>query len=43
MTVSERKLIEQIYEKDKKLKPEDVNNLKRWVETQGHLPKISGK
>lgn len=33
----------QEYEKDPKLKREDVNNLKIWSEKQPHLPKISGE
>lgn len=31
------------YEKDKKLKKENVENLRLWTEKQPHLPKINGE
>lgn len=34
---------EDLYNKDKKLKREDVVILQEWLNTQKHLPKIDGK
>lgn len=41
--VSAETLIEQIYQRDAKLKREDVKKLSDWAEMQPHLPKMSGE
>lgn len=35
--------VEKEYEKDEKLKKEDVDSLRLWADKQGHLPKITGE